>query len=113
MKFGKNEKSKADSIRFMEEILAKGYARKSTKTAAQWKTWYLPHHGVYHPNKPGKIRLVFHQSVQYKGTCLNKELLPGPDLTNQIISRHYFEVPVVSAADRFHCISILINTMCF
>ena len=89
MKFGKNEKSKADSIRFMEEILAKGYARKSTKTAAQWKTWYLPHHGVYHPNKPGKIRLVFHQSVQYKGTCLNKELLPGPDLTNQIISRHY------------------------
>ena len=38
MKFGKNEKSKADSIRFMEEILAKGYARKSTETAAQWKT---------------------------------------------------------------------------
>ena len=42
----------------------------------------LPHHGVYHPNKPGKIRMVFDLSAEYKGTCLKKELLPGPDVTN-------------------------------
>ena len=54
-------------------------------TAVTGKTWYLPHHGVYHTNKPGKIRMVFDLSAEYKGTCLNKELLPGPDLTNQII----------------------------
>ena len=68
----------------MEKIIAKGYARKSM-TATPGKTWYLPHHGVYHPNKPDKIRVVFDLRAEYIGTCLNKELLPGPDLTNQII----------------------------
>ena len=84
-KFDKTEKFKADYIRFMEVIIAKGYARKSTMTATPEKTWYLPHHGVYHPNKRGKIRVVFDLSAEYKGTCLNKELPLGPDLTNQII----------------------------
>ena len=84
-KFDKNEKFKADYIRFMEEIIAKGYARKSAITAAVGKTWYLPHHAVYHPNKPGKIRVVFDLSAECKGTSLNKELLSGPDLTNQVM----------------------------
>ena len=44
-----------------------------------------PHHGVYHPNKPGKIRVVFDLSADYKGRCLNRELLSGRDLTNQIV----------------------------
>ena len=69
----------------MEEIIAKGYAGKSTMTATPGKTWYLTHHVVYHPNKPGKISVVFDLSAEYKGTCLNKELFPGPDLTSQII----------------------------
>ena len=69
----------------MKDIIAKGYARKSTTEAASGKTWYLPHHGVYHPNKPGKIRVVFDLSADYKGRCLNRELLSGPDLTNQIV----------------------------
>ena len=82
--FDKNDKFKADYIRFMKEIIAKGYARKSTMAAAPGKTWsiYLPHHGVYQPNKPGKTRVVFDLSAEYKGTCLKKELLPGPDVTN-------------------------------
>ena len=84
-KFDKNEKFKADYIRFMEKIIAKGYERKSAITAAPGKAWYLPHHGVYHTNKPGKIWVVFDLSAEYKGTCLNKELLSGTDLKNQII----------------------------
>ena len=47
--------------------------------------WYLPHHGVYHPNKPGKIKMVFDLREEYKEKCLSKELLRGPDVTNQII----------------------------
>ena len=73
-----------DYIRFMEEIISRGYARKSTRDAAPGKMWYLLHHGVYHSNKPGKIRVVFNLTNDYKGRCINRELLCGPDLTNQI-----------------------------
>ena len=59
-------------------------SRKSAREAAPGKIWYLPHHGVYHPNKPGKIRVVFDLSADYKGRCINRELLSGPDLTSQI-----------------------------
>ena len=69
----------------MKNIIAKGYARKLTIEAASAKTWYLPNRGVYHPNKSGKIRVVFDLSEDYKGRCLNRELLSGPYLTNQIV----------------------------
>ena len=44
-----------------------------------------PHHGVYHPAKPSKICLAFDCSGEYAGRSINKELLVGSDLTNQII----------------------------
>ena len=84
-KFSKNDQFKEDYIRFMKDIIAKGYARKSMTEAASGKTWYLPHHGVYHLNKPRQIRVVFDLSADYKGRCLNRELLSGQDLTNQIV----------------------------
>ena len=70
---------------FMEEILSKGYAKISTDTPTDGRVWYLPHHGVYHPTKPNKIRVVFDCSVEYAGRSINKELMAGPDLTNQIV----------------------------
>ena len=57
----------------MNNIIAKGNVRKSMTEAASGKTCYLPHHGDYHPNKPGKIRVVFDLSADYKGRCLNRE----------------------------------------
>ena len=83
--FSKNDQFKEAYIRFMKDIIAKGYARKSATKAASGKTWCLLHHGIYHPNKPGKIRAVFDVSVDYKGRCLNRELLSGPDLRKQIV----------------------------
>ncbi|XP_057197195.1 uncharacterized protein LOC130558657 [Triplophysa rosa] len=47
--------------------------------------WYTPHHGVYHPRKPEKIRVVFDCSAKFEGTSLNDHLLTGPDLTNALI----------------------------
>ena len=47
----------------MKDIIAKGYTRKSMTEAASGKTWYLPHNGIYHPNKPGKIRVMFDLSA--------------------------------------------------
>ena len=31
--------------------------------AASGKTWYLAHNGIYHPSKPGKIRVMFDLSA--------------------------------------------------
>ena len=47
--------------------------------------WYLPHHGVYHPHKPDKPRVVFDGSSTFQGHFLNASLLTGPDLTNSLL----------------------------
>ena len=57
----------------------------SDKEAPVGRTLYIPHHGVYHPNKPGKIGVVFDCSAEFKGTSINKNLFSGPNLSNQII----------------------------
>ena len=48
-------------------------------------------HGISHimgyttPNKPGKIRVVFDCNAELKGTSLNKKLVSGSDLANQML----------------------------
>ena len=49
------------------------------------QVWYIPHHGIYHPKKPEKIRVVFDCSAEYKEECLNWHLLQGPDLINNLV----------------------------
>ena len=70
---------------FMDDMLAKGYAKKSISPAPLGKTWYIPHHGVFNPNKPFKIRVVFHCSAEVGGESINRNLMTGPDLTKQLI----------------------------
>lgn len=48
-------------------------------------TWYIPHHGVYNPQKPGKICIVFDCSARFQNISLNDHLLRGPDLTNTLV----------------------------
>ena len=50
----------------MDDLLTKGYATKMMEDEAVARTpgtWYLPHHGVLYPHKPGKIRVVFHATA--------------------------------------------------
>ena len=84
-KFLKNEMLHSDYKVFMDELLEKGYAIKVKTPAKEGKVWYVPHHGVYHPQKPGKIRIVFDCSATYNGRCLNKEIMQGPDLINSLV----------------------------
>ena len=48
------------------------------------RVWYVPHHGVRHPQKQ-KLRVVFDCAAEYKGRCINKELLQGPDMTSTLV----------------------------
>ena len=54
--------------------------------AKSGQLWYIPHHSVYHPKKPNKIRVVFDCSARFGGTSLNDQLLQGSDLTSCLIS---------------------------
>ena len=72
----------------MQEIVDRGYAERvppEEVSLNNGQVWYIPHHGVYHPKKPEKIRVVFDCSVEFAGECLNRQLLQGPDLTNNLI----------------------------
>ena len=84
-RFIKDDKFFLDYKKYMNDLLKKGYARRCNETPTR-KTWYFPHHTVYHPSKPGKICVVYVCSAESEGKSTNKELLPGPDLTNQIVS---------------------------
>ena len=74
--FMKDNKFFQDYLKFMDNLLRKGYAKRSDPSTSE-KTWYIPHHGVYHPSKPGKIRVVFNCSAEYQRRSIDKEWLSG------------------------------------
>ena len=68
--------------------IKEGYARKMTKEETMNtsdKTWYLPHHPVFHSQKSGKVQVVFDAAAKYKGKSLNKELFTATDLLNSLV----------------------------
>ena len=83
--FQKDLKFYEDYNKFMKEIISKGYAREAKTNHPDGRTWYLPHHGVYYPHKPSKLRVVFDYNNELNGRSFNKKLLPGPDLANKLV----------------------------
>ncbi len=67
---------------FMEETIRKGDVEPAPAAAEGETVWYIPHHGVFHPKKPGKLRVVF---AKFNGISLNDTLLTGPDLINSLV----------------------------
>ncbi|RXN13836.1 hypothetical protein ROHU_037202 [Labeo rohita] len=72
-------------VTFMQRIFDAGHAELAPPVKENEEVWYLPIFGVYHPRKPGQIRVVFDSSAQYKGLSLNQVLLSGPDLNNSLL----------------------------
>ena len=55
-------------------MIDKGYAEvvpMKDLTKDDGQVWYIPHHGVYHSKKPGKLSVVFDCSANYKSQSLN------------------------------------------
>lgn len=61
----------------MHNLVANGFQERQLHLQTMTLPLYLPHHGVFHPCQPGKIRVVFDCSAEICGISLNKELLPG------------------------------------
>ena len=61
-RFSKDPAFFEDYKQFMSNLLVKGYARKLDDSPIG-RMWCIPHHGVYHPSKPRKIRVVLDCSL--------------------------------------------------
>ena len=71
---------------FMKKMIEQGHCEPAQDDIEKkGPVWYIPHHAVYHPKKPGKIRVVFDCSARYKGHSLNDYLFQGPDLINGLV----------------------------
>ena len=58
---------------FMDDMLAKKYAKKSASPASLGKTWYVPHHCVFNPNKLiAEKHRSFLQFLWWKDSDINK-----------------------------------------
>ncbi|KAK3735936.1 hypothetical protein QZH41_003721 [Actinostola sp. cb2023] len=110
----RNDEYHRDYTNFINTTIAKGYTRKVPKEstdAKPGKVWYLPHHGVYHPQKPNKIRVVFDCSAKHNGVSLNDKLIQGPNLTNSLVGvlTRFRQNPIAFMADieaMFHQVRI-------
>ena len=71
----------------INKLLLKGYAEAvPLNESGSNHVWYLPHHVVLNPKKPGKFRVVFDCAAKYDGVSLNNLCYSGPDLNNRLIN---------------------------
>ena len=77
----------------MDDYLENGYAAQVSEVKQLYgsgiedmsgRIWYLPHHPVFHPQKPNKVCVVFDCAAKFESTLLNDQLLQGPDLNNPL-----------------------------
>lgn len=104
----KRPEMKSHFTEFMQKIFDNHHAELALPLQEGKECWYLPSFGVYHPQKPGQIRVVFDSSAQFDGVSLNDVLLSGPDLNNSLLGvlMRFRKDPVAVTADiqqMFHC----------
>ena len=103
-RFASDKQYREDYAKFMNEVINKGYAEvvpaENTIDGTKKNIWYIPHHGLYHPKKK-KFRAVFDCAATYQNQSLNKNLLQGPDLTNNLVGvlTRFRQEPVAFCCD--------------
>lgn len=81
----KKPEMKEHYLDFIQKMLDNDQAELAPSLQDGQECWYLPSFGVYHPRKPGKIRIVFDSSARYDGVSLNDVLLTEPDLNKSLL----------------------------
>ena len=109
----KNPIMKEQYFTFMQKIFGNDHAEivPQEDLRPDKLCWYLPHFGVYHPKKKDKIRVAFDSAAESNGVSLNKLLLSGPDLTNNLLGvlLRFCQDPVVLVGDieqMFHSFNV-------
>lgn len=69
----------------MGKVFSNNHAEEAPPLMEGEECWYLPLFEVYHPKKPGNIRVVFDSSARHEDVSLNDVLLTGPDLNNTLL----------------------------
>lgn len=64
-------------LEFINKIVQNKHAEVAPPLKENEECWYLPIFGVFHPQKPENIRVVFDSSAKYSGLSLNDVLLKG------------------------------------
>lgn len=99
---------KKQYIDFMQKMLENEHSEPAPPLKKHKEHWYLLSFGVYHPQKPDQLRVVFDSSAEYEGVSLNKVLLSGPDLNNSLLGvlLRFRKEPIAFTADiqqMFYC----------
>lgn len=72
----------------IKKLIDSGTAVKVNSSAInqpEGMIWYLPHHFVENPNKPGKIRVVMDCAASFCQVSLNTQLFRGPPLLPKLV----------------------------
>lgn len=92
----------------MEKVFCSNHAEEAPPLKEGEECWYLSIFSVYHPKKPGTIRVIFVFSAQHDGVSLNDVLSSGPYLNNTLLGvlmRFHKEAVAITAdiEQMFYC----------
>ena len=85
----------------INKLIDKGYAEYVPPGPPTGPVWYVPHHPVLNPKKPGKVRIVYDCAAKFQGESLNDKCYSGPDLNNRLLHvlLRFRQYPVAYCAD--------------